>query len=444
MNKPRIALGIRAQLLLVLTVFLAIPWLGYEYVRELERVSARRAGAHAGRHRAGRGDRAARPPAALRGEARRRWIRIGSERRGDEGVASATGAPSAGAAGSPEIEQIIHGLSRTTARIWVIDREQQRARARRQPETRRSDVRRHGARVIRASRAPGPRSSAKPSSRLYARVLSAAERRLQRRAHRAHDAAGRDVEGALAGILTIDRRPTADGKAVIVSAAQPDLGRRRGQGSGDRRGDDQRGARRAQSRLRAALQRSCSRRCWSGSVALTLYASWLSTRIRRLRDEAEARDRRAGSRARRAHRLGCRRRDRRPFAQLLRARSRGSREYASYQEAMASRLSHELRTPIAVVRSSLDNLALQHPAGAKRASYMARAQEGLDRLAHIITRMTEAARLETEPRRGRARALRPGAGRRRLRRRLSRSLSAAEDRASACLRVRCHSTARPT
>src|SRR5256885_14339171 len=37
MSKVRIALGIRAQLLLVLTVFLAIPWLGYEYVRELER-----------------------------------------------------------------------------------------------------------------------------------------------------------------------------------------------------------------------------------------------------------------------------------------------------------------------------------------------------------------------------------------------------------------------
>src|ERR1700674_5999723 len=37
MSKVRVALGIRAQLLLVLTVFLAIPWLGYEYVRELER-----------------------------------------------------------------------------------------------------------------------------------------------------------------------------------------------------------------------------------------------------------------------------------------------------------------------------------------------------------------------------------------------------------------------
>src|SRR5260370_42688351 len=37
MRPLRVALGIRAQLLLVLTVFLAIPWLGYEYVRELER-----------------------------------------------------------------------------------------------------------------------------------------------------------------------------------------------------------------------------------------------------------------------------------------------------------------------------------------------------------------------------------------------------------------------
>src|ERR1700680_5095779 len=37
MSMVRIALGIRAQLLLVLTVFLVIPWLGYEYVRELER-----------------------------------------------------------------------------------------------------------------------------------------------------------------------------------------------------------------------------------------------------------------------------------------------------------------------------------------------------------------------------------------------------------------------
>ena len=68
-------------------------------------------------------------------------------------------------------------------------------------------------------------------------------------------------------------------------------------------------------------------------------------------------------------------------------------EYASYQEKMASRLSHELRTPIAVVRSSLDNLkAAPLPADAR--VYMERAQEGLARLTQILTRMTEAARLE--------------------------------------------------
>ena len=51
-------------------------------------------------------------------------------------------------------------------------------------------------------------------------------------------------------------------------------------------------------------------------------------------------------------------------------------DYASYQEKMASRLSHELRTPVAVVRSSLDNLkAAPLPDDAR--VYMARAQEGL-------------------------------------------------------------------
>ena len=43
---------------------------------------------------------------------------------------------------------------------------------------------------------------------------------------------------------------------------------------------------------------------------------------------------------------------------------------------MASRLSHELRTPIAVVRSSLDNLEAQ-PLPADARVYIERAEEGL-------------------------------------------------------------------
>src|SRR4030095_5373792 len=68
-------------------------------------------------------------------------------------------------------------------------------------------------------------------------------------------------------------------------------------------------------------------------------------------------------------------------------------DYASYQEKMASRLSHELRTPVAVVRSSLDNLK-QTPLPEDARVYMLRALDGSARLTTSLTRMTEAARLE--------------------------------------------------
>jgi signal transduction histidine kinase len=66
-------------------------------------------------------------------------------------------------------------------------------------------------------------------------------------------------------------------------------------------------------------------------------------------------------------------------------------QHHAYLESLASRLSHELRTPIAVVRSSLENLKLA-PADAR--VYIDRAEEGLRRLGTILTRMSEATRLE--------------------------------------------------
>jgi signal transduction histidine kinase len=67
--------------------------------------------------------------------------------------------------------------------------------------------------------------------------------------------------------------------------------------------------------------------------------------------------------------------------------------YNNYLEGMAGRLSHELRTPIAVVRSSLENLRASQSAD-ESAKYLARAEEGLARLATILARMSEASRLE--------------------------------------------------
>lgn len=68
-------------------------------------------------------------------------------------------------------------------------------------------------------------------------------------------------------------------------------------------------------------------------------------------------------------------------------------EYNHYLEAMASRLAHELRTPLAMVKTSLDNLA-QDDDPAARTRYLARATEGTERLSNLLDRMREATRLE--------------------------------------------------
>jgi signal transduction histidine kinase len=67
--------------------------------------------------------------------------------------------------------------------------------------------------------------------------------------------------------------------------------------------------------------------------------------------------------------------------------------YNRYLETMASKLSHELRTPIAVVKSSLENL--EHgKLDSQDTAYVERAREGIERLNGILTRMSEATRLE--------------------------------------------------
>jgi len=65
--------------------------------------------------------------------------------------------------------------------------------------------------------------------------------------------------------------------------------------------------------------------------------------------------------------------------------------YTDYLEALASRLAHELRTPIAVIRTSLEHLE-QSPDN--RQIYIERARSGSERLNSIVARMSEASRLE--------------------------------------------------
>lgn len=67
--------------------------------------------------------------------------------------------------------------------------------------------------------------------------------------------------------------------------------------------------------------------------------------------------------------------------------------YNDYLRTLSRKLSHELRTPIAVIQSSLDNLEQAREEG-QHTVYVARAREGLERLNRILTAMTEASRVE--------------------------------------------------
>jgi signal transduction histidine kinase len=67
--------------------------------------------------------------------------------------------------------------------------------------------------------------------------------------------------------------------------------------------------------------------------------------------------------------------------------------YTDYLRSLAGKLSHELHTPIAVVRSSLENLETQS-LSSDAAIYVGRAREGVDRLAAIVRAMSESSRVE--------------------------------------------------
>jgi len=68
-------------------------------------------------------------------------------------------------------------------------------------------------------------------------------------------------------------------------------------------------------------------------------------------------------------------------------------DYGQYLQTLAGKLSHELKTPLAITRSSLDNLANQK-LDAESQRFLQRAQEGVERQTTIVRAMSEASRLE--------------------------------------------------
>jgi dedicated sortase system histidine kinase len=389
--KRRFALGLRAQLALVALALLALPWAGVSFVNELERtllegqekalLAAARAGATALHDRPRLLDAAPARDDAARREAELELQRLlQNQSRFPDAPPSlpiAREAELAARQAQAEIAAILRGVQRTESRLWVVNR--------------RFQVLALEGSLCRAQPAPEPGGLRAAWRRVAGWVI---ERPREDFAESVPDdvlATGRDIASALQGTPGTRTRRTPDGKAVVMSAAHPIWN-----------GDEVAGAVVVEETTNpiATLRSDALERLllltlavFAGAALLLIgYATRLSQRIRRLRDEAESAIDARGRLARIA--TGSEAGDEigdlsRSFSAML---ARLAQHHA-YLESMAGRLSHELRTPIAVVRSSLENLKLAATPEESR-TYVARAEEGLARLNTILQRMSEATRLE--------------------------------------------------
>lgn len=129
-----------------------------------------------------------------------------------------------------------------------------------------------------------------------------------------------------------------------------------------------------------------------GLAGLLAYATVLSWRVRALSHAARAAVQHDGRVVGEFQRSGAR--DEigelsRHYGDLLER----VRHYNEYLETLSRKLAHELRTPIAVIKTSLENMETASSVDAQT-EFRQRADEGLARLQHILTAMSEASRLE--------------------------------------------------
>jgi len=365
--------GIRFKLLVVALVLLTLPLLAAQFIASMEtflRESQERAiGATARAIAAALSDRPAlfeaRPrDADPQGEERRRIVALFA-------AADTDAAASLGNAYVPseEIERFLGIMGRRGSRLWVVDT--------------RSRVR--GLWGALADRDTGKLNPwLKPVAALIVPPPALA-RGDETKPERTQ------VDKALIGISSTDWRGTRDRDVAILSAAQPIFV-----------GDDIVGAVVVEETTGSiqVLKQSALERLLAVTLAVVAlcfvvllgFATRLTARIRRLHADAEAAIDPQG-RLRGAVAPSHARDEIGDLSRTIASVLARLRDYNAYLETMAGRLSHELRTPVAVVRSSLDNLKAQPLADPARV-YVERAGEGVDRLARLISRLSEGTRLE--------------------------------------------------
>ncbi|MDR2244161.1 MAG: hypothetical protein LBE15_01965 [Burkholderiales bacterium] len=409
--------GIRLQLLLTLTVLLILPWLSYEYLREVDlflksgqeralRVTAKavatalyerpdvfRADSRISLPQAQReADAADFPDAPLDAPSDLTDPPLRLPMQPLVVTPSLLSPASSSATLLPDnlqqqLENALAPLVSANVRLWVIDRDL-RVLARLGSLHRMIDERPP---QPFAWNDPWPWLRARLIEPVYARLIEQPTEDFVDEPGTQALASAREVEGALSGIPMLGQRPTTDRAATITVATTPIWTGNRVTGAVIVE-ETTNGILAARNQAFERLFSLLLAAVLLIAAVLIAYASRLSARIRRLRNETEhavdarGRVRTIAASARAGDEIGDLSRS---FSDVL-----GRLEEAAvYREQIASRLSHELRTPIAVVRSSLENLH-EPLSDDERHTYLERAQGGLTRLSHILARMTEASRLD--------------------------------------------------
>lgn len=291
---------------------------------------------------------------------------------------------------SPEIERIIKGLKYSGARVWVLDKHMRVL-------ARSGDI----------QQAQGISGGVSQSTETENQIWAYLEKRIllplyykiltKPPAEFIDDLAdafaleGRDIANALGGKPSTLWRLSADNKAVILSASHPIFIDNQVMGAVV--------VEQTTNGIRSLRNEALEKQfhfilavILIATFSIFLFASRISNRIRKLRDETESaidvNGKIVGNL--RPNKVGDEIGDlSRSFTQVLTKLS----QYNQYLENMASRLSHELRTPVAVVNSSLDNLEMSQNDD-DRKEYIGRAKQGIKRLSKILNSMSEATRLE--------------------------------------------------
>lgn len=293
---------------------------------------------------------------------------------------------------SPEIEKILKGLKYSNARVWVVDKHM-----------------RVLARSGSIQDATGVRTSPAPRKRdtlwrrieqdwlfpLYYQILTKPPAGFVDELENAYALKGQDLAKALTGDASSQWRLSPDNKAVVLSAAHPIFIDEKVMGAVVVE-QTTHGIRTLRNRALEQLFHVIIAVVLLGTAALFLFASRISFRISKLRNETESAIDENGKilgnipRSTTQDEIG-------DLSRTFHSVLDKLQQYNHYLENMSSRLSHELRTPVAIVKSSLENLSMEQNNGddeQEKQQYIARAQSGIRRLSKILSNMSEATRLE--------------------------------------------------